>query len=74
MFHVTRRWKERCAPTDDSQNENVSSTISLTVFLDVSLDASNVLVLQMFNYGKNMQEARDMCIIFLDKEDKIRGN
>ena len=55
---------------DDSQNEDVSSTFSLSVFLD----ASNVLVLQMFNYGKNMQEARDMCIIFLDKEDKIRGN
>ena len=67
---MTRRWKEGCAPMDDSQNEDVSSTFTLTVFLD----ASNVLVLQMFNYGKSMKDGSDMCIIFLDREDKIRGN
>ena len=55
---------------DDSQNEDVSSTYSSTV----SLDASNVLVLQMFNYGKSMQDGSDMCIIFLDREEKNRGN
>ena len=63
---MTRRWKEGCAPMDDSQNEDVSST--------VFLDASNVLVLQMFNYGKSMQDGSDMCIIFLDREEKNRGN
>ena len=60
---MTRRWKEECAPIDDSQNEDVSSTFSLTVFLD----ASNVLVLQMFIHGKNMSVHPERHVYYISR-------